>query len=61
MKYNFDKVTDRRNTESVKWDILEEIFEDKNVIPMWAADMDFEVAKPISNAIKKRAEHALYG
>ncbi|MCB2299044.1 MalY/PatB family protein [Clostridium tagluense] len=61
MKYDFEKVIDRRNTESVKWDKLEEIFEDKDVIPMWVADMDFEVAKPISDAIKKRVEHSIYG
>ena len=61
MKYDFDKIIDRRNTDSVKWDILEETFGDKDVVPMWVADMDFEIAKPISDAIKKRTEHAIYG
>jgi cystathionine beta-lyase len=61
MKYDFDRIIDRRNTESVKWDILEETFGDKEVIPMWVADMDFETAKPISDAIKKRAEHTIFG
>ena len=61
MKYNFDKVVNRFNTESIKWDIIEEKYGHKDVIPMWVADMDFEVAKPISEAIKKRASHEIYG
>ena len=61
MKYNFDKVVNRFNTESIKWDIIEEKYGHKDVIPMWVADMDFEVVKPISEAIKKRASHEIYG
>lgn len=56
MKYDFDKVYDRHNTNCVKWDLAKE-----DVLPMWVADMDFEVAKPISDAIEKRAEHHVYG
>lgn len=40
MKYNFDKLTDRTKQNSLKWDIKE------NELPMWVADMDFEVAEP---------------
>jgi len=61
MKYNFDKVINRRNTASLKWDAVHDIFGDKDVLPMWIADMDFEVARPITDAILKRAEHAIYG
>lgn len=56
MKYDFDKTCDRYNTNCVKWDLSKE-----DVLPMWVADMDFEVAKPISDAIEKRAEHHIYG
>lgn len=56
MKYDFDKAYDRHNTNCVKWDFAKE-----DVLPMWVADMDFEVAKPISDAIEKRAEHHVYG
>lgn len=56
MKYDFDKACDRYNTNCVKWDLSKE-----DVLPMWVADMDFEVAKPISDAIEKRAEHHIYG
>lgn len=61
MIYDFDKVVNRFNTESIKWDLAKEKFGDSDVIPMWVADMDFEVAKPISDAIKKRATHGIYG
>lgn len=56
MKYNFDEVINRRNTGSVKWDLDKE-----EVIPMWVADMDFKVAEPILEAMKKRLEHGIFG
>ena len=54
MKYNFDKVINRKNTDCYKWDTTKD-----GVIPMWVADMDFEVAKPIVDSIIKRANHAV--
>ncbi len=56
MKYDFDKVVDRKDTRSVKWDLKQ-----KDIIPMWVADMDFEVPDEVVQAIKKRAEHKIYG
>ena len=61
MKYDFDQVHDRRNTGSAKWDSVSTIFGSADVLPMWVADMDFPVAQPIVEAIKKRAEHPFYG
>ena len=55
MKYNFDKITDRTGTASLKWDIKE------NELPMWVADMDFETAPAIVEAISKRAESGIFG
>lgn len=55
MKYNFDKPTDRRNTYSVKWNVAE------NELPMWVADMDFETAPAVKEAIMKTAESGIYG
>ena len=57
MKYNFDKQIDRRGTNSVKWDE----FHDPDIIPLWVADMDFETAPCIMNALKMRMEHACFG
>ena len=55
MKYDFDKITDRRNTTSLKWDVAE------NELPMWVADMDFETAPAVKASIVKTAEHGIFG
>ncbi len=57
MKYDFDKVIDRRGTSCVKWDECPH----EDTIPMWVADMDFSVAPAIQKAIKERAEHPVFG
>jgi len=57
MRYDFDKLTERRGTNCVKWDEAS----DPEVIPMWVADMDFEVAPPIIDALKKRIDHRIFG
>ena len=61
MKYDFDLVCDRTNTSCTKWDAVKEIFGREDVIPMWVADMDFPTAKPIVEALQKRAQHEFYG
>ena len=53
--YDFDKITDRRNTDSIKWDIRE------NELPMWVADMDFEAAPEIIEAFSERLKHPVFG
>ena len=55
MTYDFDRITDRRNTDSLKWDVA------ANELPMWVADMDFETAPAIKEAIEARAAHGIYG
>ena len=61
MNYDFDTVIDRRNTDSIKWAAVEKIFGDKDVLAMWVADMDLPVARPITEALRKRTEHEIYG
>ena len=61
MKYNFDQIIDRKNTKAVKYDERIKVFGTDDVIPLWVADMEFETAKPIKDAIVKRAEHGIYG
>ena len=63
MRYSFsffDEMIERRGTSSVKYDELNGVFGATDVLPMWVADMDFRVAKEISDAIKARAEHEIY-
>ena len=59
--YNFDKLLDRHNTNSTKWDTLERLYGSKDVIPMWIADMDFECLPELVEAVTKRASHPTYG
>ena len=52
----FDEVIDRSETQSAKWDYYE-----KDLLPLWVADMDFRVPQPIINAIINRAKHGIFG
>ncbi len=55
MRYDFDTVINRRNTNSLKWNVKE------NELPMWVADMDFQTAPEIQAALMRRAEHGVFG
>jgi len=55
--YDFGKIVNRKNTNSVKYDLLNERFGSDDLIPMWVADMDFETPDFIINAIKSRLNH----
>lgn len=59
--YDFDKIVDRRNTSSIKFDLRKQIFETEDLIPMWVADMDFETPEFIRNAVINRANHPIFG
>jgi cystathionine beta-lyase len=61
MVYDFNKIINRENTNSVKYDLRHKIFGDENVLPMWVADMDFETPDFIRDAVKKRADEDVYG
>lgn len=53
--YDFDTKVNRRGSASLKWDVLE------HELPMWVADMDFQTAPEIREAVSKRAEHGIFG
>ena len=55
MKYDFDTPINRRNTNSLKWEVGE------NELPMWVADMDFLAAPEVREAIQNRAAHGVFG
>ena len=55
MKYNFDKLSERRHTHSEKWNVKD------NELPMWVADMDFIVMPEIQEAVKNAASDGSYG
>ena len=53
--YDFDTAVDRRGTGSLKWDVAE------NELPMWVADMDFQTAPAVREALERRARHGVFG
>ncbi|MGI6660905.1 MAG: MalY/PatB family protein [Bacillota bacterium] len=60
MKYDFDKVYDRRGALSSKWSV-EQVFGREDVLPLWVADMDFRVPEPVMSALRERLEHPIFG
>ena len=59
--YDFDKIVDRVGTGAVKTDALESMFGSSDLIPLWVADMEFETPDFITDALKKRLDHSLFG
>ena len=57
MKYDFDEIINRHGSNSYKWDSAA----DADVLPMWVADMDFRTAPAITDALKRRVEHGIFG
>jgi len=56
MTYDFDRLIDRRASDSDKWHYYGE-----NVLPLWVADMDFPSPKPVIRALRERVEHGVFG
>ena len=57
MKYDFDRIVNRRGSGCYKWDEERE----DGIIPMWVADMDFQTAPAIIEALRRRVEHGVFG
>lgn len=55
MLYNFDKMTNRMDTNAYKWDV------GPGELPMWVADMDFETSPAIVEALQMRLIHRIFG
>lgn len=61
MKYDFDKIIDRRGSGCLKYDFAKERGKAQDLLPLWVADMDFEVAIPIKESLQKSVEHGIFG
>lgn len=61
MKYDFDKIIDRSGSGDLKHEALLPRWGRKDLLPLWVADMDFETPAFITDAIKARLEHSLFG
>lgn len=61
MGYDFDRIINRNNTRSFKWDQTSSIFGGEDILPLWVADMDFESPPAVKEALVKRAAQGVYG
>ncbi|MDD3347759.1 MalY/PatB family protein [Oscillibacter sp.] len=61
MEYNFDRVIDRAGNHAAKYDERIKKFGTDDVIPLWIADMDFQTAQPIIDALTARAKEGIWG
>ncbi|MFP4017207.1 MAG: MalY/PatB family protein [Halanaerobiales bacterium] len=57
----FDKIIDRKNTNSVKWDSCKRVFGSDDVLPMWVADSDWTAPQVVLNALEERINHGIFG
>ena len=60
-RYDFDKVIDRKGTGAIKTDALKNVYGRDDLIPLWVADMDFETPPFITEALRQRLEHSVFG
>ncbi|TVS03803.1 MAG: pyridoxal phosphate-dependent aminotransferase [Rhodobacteraceae bacterium] len=60
---NFDQITERRGTHSMKWDMMQERYgvSPETGIPMWVADMDFLAPDCVQAALRNAVDHGIYG
>ena len=61
MTYSFDRVIDRAQNHAAKYDERQKKFGTEDVIPLWIADMDFQTAQPIIDALTARAQEGIWG
>ena len=61
MTYNFDKIIDRTGSGDLKHEVLEERYGRSDLLPLWVADMDFETPAFITESLRQRLNHSLFG
>jgi len=61
MDWNFDESGSREGTNCIKYDLAEETFGIKDIIPMWVADMDFKTPDFIIKSFQNRINHEIFG
>ena len=59
--FDFDEIIERRHTNSLKYDFAVERGYPEDVLPFWVADMDFRAPQAVRDAIRRRAEHGIFG
>ena len=57
LHFDFDQIIDRRGGDSIKWNR----YGDRDVLPMWVADMDFAALPAVLEALHRRVSHGVFG
>lgn len=60
-KFCRENCVERRGTGTLKWDSLQEIFGDAELLPLWVADMEIQSPAAVREALVKRVEHGVFG
>ena len=60
-RYDFDKIVDRSGSDDLKHEVLAERYGRPDLLPLWVADMDFETPQFITDALRRRLDHSLFG
>ena len=61
MTYDFDKIIDRSGSGDLKHEVLKERYGRRDLLPLWVADMDVETPQFITDALRQRLDHSLFG
>ncbi len=61
MKYDFDEMIERRDTDSLKYDFAERRGKPKGILPLWVADMDFRTPPEVIAALVDKSRHGIFG
>lgn len=61
MAYDFDRLIERKGTNSLKYDFAAERGKPEDVIPLWVADMDFQTPQEVTDAMIEACRHGIFG
>ena len=61
MKYDFDSIINRKNTDSIKYDFASERGKPEGLLPLWVADMDFKAPPCVIRALEEKSRHGIFG
>jgi len=61
LQYDFDKIINRKNTDSIKYDFAKKFGKPEGILPLWVADMDFRTPPCVIDALVKKSRHGIFG
>jgi len=61
LQYDFDRIIDRKNTDSLKYDFAKERGKPEGILPLWVADMDFSAPPCVIDALVQKSQHGIFG